>query len=133
MISPSIILEAYDRAIKQNSFANSFCCLCIEFIFRGADYLPSNILQMDPFFNHHILIAEKASHQLFLFEYNPGGTPLLIKKYPMAAGKVRGDKKYQEITKHLKAYTDLQVLFQEKIYSKNMEKRVRFMALAHLS
>ncbi len=60
-----------------------------------ASYLPSNILQMDPFFNHHILIAEKATHQLFLFEYNPGGAPTLIKKFPMATGKVRGDKKFQ--------------------------------------
>ena len=70
-------------------------CLFSNGLASSADYLPSNILQMDPFFNHHILIAEKASHQLFLFEYNPGGTPLLIKKYPMATGKVRGDKKYQ--------------------------------------
>lgn len=62
---------------------------------NATDFLPANILQMDPFFNHHILIAEKATHQLFLFEYNPGGAPTLIKKFPMATGKVRGDKKYQ--------------------------------------
>lgn len=57
------------------------------------DFLPGNILQMDPFFNHHILIAEKATHQLFLFEFNPGDAPTLIKQFPMATGKVRGDKK----------------------------------------
>ena len=61
----------------------------------ASEFLPANILQMDAFFNHHILIAEKATHQLFLFEYNPGGAPILIKKFPMATGKVRGNKEFQ--------------------------------------
>ena len=59
---------------------------------QASEFLPSNILQMDPFFNHHVLVAEKSTHKLFLFEFNPGGTPELIKKFQMATGKKRGDK-----------------------------------------
>lgn len=67
----------------------------LERSFGASDFLPENILQMDPFFNHHVLIAEKATHQLYLFEFNPGGTPQMIKKFQMATGKKRGNKKYQ--------------------------------------
>ena len=70
--------------------------LPLQMVFSSrSEFLPSNIVQMDPFFNHHILVAEKATHKLFLFEFNPGGFPELIKTYPMATGKIRGNKKTQ--------------------------------------
>jgi len=54
-------------------------------------YLPSNILMMDSKFSHHILVVEKATHKLHLYE-NTDTTPRLIKTFSIATGKFKGDK-----------------------------------------
>lgn len=55
---------------------------------------PSVLLQMDSFFSHHVIIAEKSTHQLYLYENN-NGLPNLVKIYQMATGKKSGDKLFQ--------------------------------------
>jgi murein L,D-transpeptidase YafK len=62
----------------------------------AADFWPLPLVQLDPFFTHHILVAEKSTHQLHLFAYtHEERPPELIKSYPMATGKKAGDKIFQ--------------------------------------
>ena len=55
---------------------------------------PEALMYLDDFFSHHILIAEKSTHQLHLFK-NKGSYPEHIKTYQMATGKKAGDKLFQ--------------------------------------
>jgi murein L,D-transpeptidase YafK len=55
---------------------------------------PAPLVHLENFFGHHILVAEKSSHQLYLFR-NQQGKPELIKTYQMATGKKAGDKTFQ--------------------------------------
>ncbi len=57
-------------------------------------YYPSNILQLDQFLSHHIIVAEKSTHKLYLFENNHG-KPKLINTYQVATGKKAGNKIFQ--------------------------------------
>ena len=54
-------------------------------------FLPSNILMMDDTFAHHVILVEKATHQLHVFE-NDKSYPKLVKTYNIASGKMKGDK-----------------------------------------
>lgn len=60
----------------------------------AADFYPAPLLQLDNAFSHHVLVAEKNTHTLYLFK-NDGGMPVLQKKYQMASGKKAGDKFFQ--------------------------------------
>ena len=53
--------------------------------------LPSTLIQMENFFLHHVLVAEKSSHKLFLFK-NIEGKPEIVKTYLMVTGKKSGNK-----------------------------------------
>jgi murein L,D-transpeptidase YafK len=55
------------------------------------NFLPSNILMMDANFAHHVILVEKETHQLHIFE-NDQTYPKLIKTYNIATGKMKGDK-----------------------------------------
>lgn len=55
------------------------------------EFFPSNILMMDEKFAHHVILVEKATHKLHLYE-NGGTNPKLIKTYNTATGKFKGDK-----------------------------------------
>jgi murein L,D-transpeptidase YafK len=55
------------------------------------EFLPSNILMMDDKYSHHVILVEKATHQLHLFE-NSGSSPVLLKTFNTATGKFKGDK-----------------------------------------
>lgn len=55
------------------------------------NYLPSNILMLDSKFSHHVILVEKATHKLHLYENN-GSYPKLVKTFSTATGKFRGDK-----------------------------------------
>ncbi len=52
---------------------------------------PAPLLNLDSFFTHHVLVAEKSTHLLHLFKNNDG-TPELVKSYQMVTGKKTGDK-----------------------------------------
>jgi murein L,D-transpeptidase YafK len=54
-------------------------------------FLPSNILMMDQKFAHHVILVEKATHRLHLYE-NAGSLPKLVKTFNTATGKLKGDK-----------------------------------------
>lgn len=59
---------------------------------HGEDnFLPSNILMMDPKFAHHVILVEKATHKTHLYE-NDGSYPKLVKTFNTATGKYKGDK-----------------------------------------
>lgn len=54
----------------------------------------AHILQTDPYFSHHVILVEKSTHRLFLYE-NDNGSPRLIRQFDVATGKSKGDKKVQ--------------------------------------
>lgn len=60
-------------------------------LFAQDNYLPSNILMMDEKFSHHVILVEKATHKLYIYE-NAGTVPKLIKTFATATGKFKGDK-----------------------------------------
>lgn len=53
--------------------------------------MPAPLLQLDNFFAHHVLIAEKSTHSLHLYK-NVDGKPELVRSYQIATGKKPGDK-----------------------------------------
>lgn len=53
--------------------------------------IPSPILMLDNFYSHHVLVAEKSTHLLYLFK-NVNGIPELVKSFPIVTGKKTGDK-----------------------------------------
>lgn len=55
------------------------------------NFLPSNILMMDGNFSHHVILVEKSTHQLHVFENN-ATYPRLVKSFSIASGKIKGDK-----------------------------------------
>jgi murein L,D-transpeptidase YafK len=61
---------------------------------QSDEYLPSAIFQMDSRFSHHVLLVEKSTHSLYLYE-NTNQLPKLVKKYQIATGKKKGDKLVQ--------------------------------------
>lgn len=63
----------------------------VSFAVAQDNYLPANILMMDTKFAHHVILVEKATHKLYLYE-NSGTFPKLIKTYDAATGKYKGDK-----------------------------------------
>jgi murein L,D-transpeptidase YafK len=64
----------------------------ITFSVQAAEtYKPFNILKTDNYFAHHVLIAEKSTHQLHLFQTENDEIKLL-KTYQIATGKKSGDK-----------------------------------------
>jgi murein L,D-transpeptidase YafK len=58
------------------------------------ELFPINLLLLDEYFSHHVIVAEKSTHLLHLFE-NQNGFPKLLKSYQMATGKTAGDKSNQ--------------------------------------
>lgn len=54
-------------------------------------FLPSNILMMDEKFSHHVILVEKATHKIHIYENNKS-YPKLLKTFNMATGKNKGDK-----------------------------------------
>lgn len=54
-------------------------------------FFPSNILMMDDKFAHHVILVEKSTHKLHIYE-NAQSIPKLVKTYSMATGKFKGDK-----------------------------------------
>ena len=68
----------------------AFLTAMISFAF-AEEFFPSNILMMDEKFAHHVILVEKATHKVHLYE-NGGTNPKLIKTYNTATGKFKGDK-----------------------------------------
>ena len=78
--------------MKKLFFAASlFLTATLGYAEEAKNYYPANILMMDSKFAHHILLVEKATHKLYLYE-NGDSMPKLIKTYSSATGKYKGDK-----------------------------------------
>ena len=60
----------------------------------ASDLMPAPLMQLDDVFSHHVLVAEKSTHQLHLFQ-NSNGEPKLLRTFQMATGKKLGDKIFQ--------------------------------------
>lgn len=85
------------------------------------DFFPSNILMMDNKFAHHIILVEKATHKLYLFE-NFGSQPKLIKTFNTATGKFKGDKSIQGDHKTPEGiYTIYDFLSKDELYKRHGE------------
>ncbi|MCO4793123.1 MAG: L,D-transpeptidase family protein [Bacteriovoracaceae bacterium] len=68
--------------------------LLSAFQLEASEFYPENLIQMDDYFTHHVLVAEKSTHKLYMFK-NKDGVPELVKTYQMATGKKAGDKIFQ--------------------------------------
>jgi murein L,D-transpeptidase YafK len=76
-----------------------FLTLMISFLIMSSSYakdefLPSNLLMLDDKFTHHVLLVEKSTHKLFLYQ-NVNGLPKLVKTFKIATGKQKGNKLLQ--------------------------------------
>lgn len=58
------------------------------------DFLPSYLLKLDSQFTHHVMVVEKSTHKLYLYQNN-NGTPELLKTFKVATGKIKGNKEVQ--------------------------------------
>ena len=56
--------------------------------------LPAPLLYLDSALTHHVLVAEKSTHKLYLYE-NDKSFPRLIKIFDMATGKKSGNKIFE--------------------------------------
>ncbi|HXH76289.1 MAG TPA: L,D-transpeptidase family protein [Bacteriovoracaceae bacterium] len=65
--------------------------LAVGQVLAEENYLPSNILLMDAKFAHHVILVEKATHKVHLYENN-ATHPKLVKTFSTATGKIKGDK-----------------------------------------
>ncbi len=74
-----------------NAYKLLFLSTIISLGAVAQDFLPSNIVLLDNKFSHHVVIAEKSTHTLYLYE-NSNSTPKLLKKYKIATGKFSGNK-----------------------------------------
>ena len=68
-----------------------FLIISVSFVSAEENFYPSNILMMDQKFSHHVILVEKATHKLHLYE-NKGSIPKLVKTFNTATGKFKGDK-----------------------------------------
>ncbi len=55
---------------------------------------PTHLLKLDNKYNHHVLIAEKSTHKLYIYA-NDNGTPKFVRAFNVATGKITGDKYVQ--------------------------------------
>lgn len=57
-------------------------------------FYPKPLLVLGKYFSHHVIVVEKSTHTLYLFE-NDNGQPKLLTQYQIATGKKSGDKIFQ--------------------------------------
>ncbi|MCO4752860.1 MAG: L,D-transpeptidase family protein [Bacteriovoracaceae bacterium] len=76
------------------SILKSTLLFIISFNVYAEEFLPANIYQLDSRFAHHVVVVEKSTHKLYLFE-NDNSRPKLLKTYQIATGKITGDKRVQ--------------------------------------
>ena len=81
--------------LMKNLFIFMFLLLNgITTAFSAQKVMPAPLLRLDQYFSHHVLVAEKSTHQLHIFKNN-NGFPELLKTYKVVTGKKSGDKFFQ--------------------------------------
>ncbi len=58
---------------------------------RAETFYPTNLLQLDEKYSHHVMLVEKSTHKIFVYK-NTNGTPELVKAWKIATGKFAGNK-----------------------------------------
>jgi murein L,D-transpeptidase YafK len=58
------------------------------------EFFPESIYQLDEKYTHHVIIVEKSTHTLYLYE-NKNNLPKLVRSFKIATGKRTGNKKAQ--------------------------------------
>jgi murein L,D-transpeptidase YafK len=56
-----------------------------------SQFYPANIFKLDRKFLHHVIVVEKYTHKLHVYENN-NGNPELVRTFKVATGKRRGNK-----------------------------------------
>ncbi len=56
--------------------------------------MPSTLFELDEQFTHHVMVVDKATHSLYLYQNN-NSNPKLLKKYKILTGKFTGNKQVQ--------------------------------------
>ena len=79
-----------NKCIITGLFSAIICNMAIA----SAKYMPSVIYKLDSQFNHHVVVVEKSTHTLFLYE-NKDGYPKMLKEFTIMTGKFTGNKMYQ--------------------------------------
>lgn len=72
-------------------FAVIAMSLVLGLVAHAQEFMPSNLYVLDSLFTHHVILVEKSTHTLFVYE-NDGTLPKLVQKFKIASGKKRGDK-----------------------------------------
>jgi murein L,D-transpeptidase YafK len=85
--------DMHMMSLKTLTIASLFFTLVTT---SGAEeqFYPEALLKLDKHFSHHVLIAEKSTHMLHLYQ-NLDGKPKFIKTFQVATGKKAGDKIFQ--------------------------------------
>jgi murein L,D-transpeptidase YafK len=84
-------------------------------------YLPSNILMLDDKFTHHVILVEKSTHKLHIYQNN-ATYPKLLKTFSTATGKFKGNKSVQGDHKTPEGiYTINDFLSQEELHRRHGE------------
>ncbi|MFP5386342.1 MAG: L,D-transpeptidase family protein [Bacteriovoracia bacterium] len=106
--------------MKTLKFISFLCCtIFINLAFAQENYLPSNILMMDGKFAHHVILVEKATHKIHLYENN-GSVPKLLKTFHAATGKFKGNKSVNGDHKTPEGiYTIYEFLSQQELLKKH--------------
>jgi murein L,D-transpeptidase YafK len=78
-----------------NTYLALFNSVALAATTQAAEHFqPTSLIKLDPVFAHHVLVAEKSTHMLYLYE-NREGQAHLLKSYQMATGKNAGNKIFQ--------------------------------------
>ncbi|MBF0298441.1 MAG: L,D-transpeptidase family protein [Oligoflexia bacterium] len=85
--SNQLIAMASDIVIKDKTIVGNTGNGIIE----GDMRFPVNVLLLDNFFSHHIIVVEKSTHRLHLYKNN-NSYPEYLFSYPIATGLTAGNK-----------------------------------------
>jgi murein L,D-transpeptidase YafK len=77
--------------LKRLMFITLLWSVFVGLVYAQDNFFPANVLMMDGKFAHHVLLVEKSTHKLHLYE-NSGTFPKLIKTFSIATGKFKGNK-----------------------------------------
>ncbi len=61
---------------------------------KKSKFLPENILIQDSKISHHVIVVDKSTHELHIYE-NDLGIPKRVKTFRIATGEFKGDKRVQ--------------------------------------
>jgi hypothetical protein len=82
------------------NFLFIFVSTLISFSSMAEIYHPSNLLQLDDKFSHHVMLVEKSTHKISVYKNN-NGIAELVKTFKIATGKFAGNKTNEHLHQKL--------------------------------